>query len=192
MPRSRQLDRLWDELYFVTGIWEKMLRGFVFFERSERNFLKHTDFDSFKEEDPELVKDETLARFKEIYLKRSNVKATGAELAKHPISIFFEDIRKGLKPAGRDTETSGSGIYLRDLQAFAEKAYRRPLTEPEQTEAARVLHRGLPRQGPRHRAAVRASHRPHPGVAALLLSLRRACRRATRSRHCPTWRWPRG
>src|SRR5207342_1211352 len=51
----QELDRLWTELYFGTGIWEKMLRGFVFFERSERNFLKHTDFDPFKEEDPELV-----------------------------------------------------------------------------------------------------------------------------------------
>ena len=71
---NRELDRLWDELYFGTGIWEKMLRGFVFFERCERNFLKHRDFDSFKEEDPELVKDETLARFEEVYLNRSNVK----------------------------------------------------------------------------------------------------------------------
>ena len=39
-----ELDRLWSELEFVTGITEKMLRGFVFFERSERNFLKHADF----------------------------------------------------------------------------------------------------------------------------------------------------
>ena len=73
--RTQELDRLWDELYFVTGIWEKMLRGFVFFERSERNFLKHPDFDSFKEEDPELVKDETLARFEEVYLQRSEREA---------------------------------------------------------------------------------------------------------------------
>ncbi len=58
-----RLNRLWDDLYFGTGLMEKMLRGFVFFERSERNFLKHPDFDPFKEEDPDLVKDETLARF---------------------------------------------------------------------------------------------------------------------------------
>ena len=92
-----ELDLLWFELYFVTGIWEKMLRGFVFFERSERNLLKHPDFDSFKEEDSELVKDETLARFKEAYLKRSNVKFTGDELATHPIRVFFEDVRAGLR-----------------------------------------------------------------------------------------------
>lgn len=129
-PEKQELDRLWFELYFVTGIWDQMIRGFVFFERSERNFLKHPDFDSFKEEDPELVKDETLARFKEVYLKRSNVKLTGDELAKHPVSVFFEDVRAGLK---RQVETvkQSEPLYLKDLLAFAEKAYRRPLTNIE-------------------------------------------------------------
>src|SRR5262249_43388814 len=115
----RELDRLWTELYFVTGIWEKLLRGFVFFERSERNFLKHPDFDTFKEEDPELVKDAVLARFKEVYLKRSNVKATGDELAKHPINVFFEDIRTGLSRRA-ETLKRAEATYLKDLQAFAQ------------------------------------------------------------------------
>ncbi|WP_161967607.1 DUF1592 domain-containing protein [Fimbriiglobus ruber] len=127
---KRELDGFWAELYFATGIWEKMLRGFVFFERSERNFLKHTDFDSFKEEDPELVKDETLARFKEVYLKRSGVKLTGDALSKHPISVFFEDVRAGLKWQAA-TLMQAEPNYLRDLLAFAERAYRRPLTGAE-------------------------------------------------------------
>ncbi len=113
-----------------------MLRGFVFFERSERNFLKHRDFDSFKEEDPELVKDEVLARFKEVYLKRSNVKATGEELAKHPINIFFEDVREGLRDQA-DTLKRAEAVYLKDLQTFAQAAYRRPLTEQETRQAGR-------------------------------------------------------
>ena len=125
-----ELDSLWAELYFATGIWEKMLRGFVFFERSERNFLKHPDFDSFKEEDPELVKDETLVRFKEVYLKRAGVKLTGDDLAKHPISVFFEDVRAGLKWQTA-TLKRAEPLYLKGLLAFAEKAFRRPLTEAE-------------------------------------------------------------
>ncbi len=127
---KQELDGLWNELYFVTGIWEKMLRGFVFFERSERNFLKHVDFDSFREEDPELAKDETLVRFKEAYLKRSNVKLSGDDLAKHPISIFFEDIRNGVRYRN-ETLKRAEPLYLKDLLVFAEKAYRRPLTDAE-------------------------------------------------------------
>ena len=127
---NAELDRLWREMYFVTGIWEKMLRGFVFFERSERNFLKDPEFDSFKEEDPDLVKDETLVRFKAVYLRLSKVKVTGDELAKHPISVFFEDVRNGLRRQSEILQRA-EPIYRKDLRAFAERAYRRPLTANE-------------------------------------------------------------
>lgn len=127
---NKQLDQLWTELYFGTGIWEKMLRGFVFFERSERNFLKHPDFDSFKEEDLDLVKDETLARFEEVYLRRANVKLTGAALEKHPIRVFFTEVRNGLMWQTR-TRQQAEALYLKDLLVFAERAYRRPLTDGE-------------------------------------------------------------
>jgi hypothetical protein len=130
---NRELNQLWTELYFVTGITEKMLRGFVFFERSERNFMKHTDFDPFREEDPFLTNDEVLARFQETYLKRSNVKLTGDELAKHPITIFFGEIRNGLKQRA-ELLAKNEPLYLRDLLAFAEKAWRRPLTDSERAK----------------------------------------------------------
>ena len=127
---KQEIDRLWNELYIVTDIWHKMLRGFVFFERSERNFLKHPDFDSIKEEDPELVKDEALVRFKEIYLRRSNVKVTGDDLTNHPINIFFEDIRNGLKHRAA-TLKKAELIYVKNLEDLAQRAYHRPLTQRE-------------------------------------------------------------
>ncbi len=127
---KRHLDRLWDELYFATKIDDKMLHGFVFFEREERGFLKHPDFSSIKEEDPDLGKEENLLRFEKIYLKRSNVTATGADLEKNPIHVFFEDIRQGLKRRAVQLKQA-EPAYLRDLQAFAQAAYRRPLTTEE-------------------------------------------------------------
>lgn len=128
--QNQELNRLWEELYFGTGMLEKMLRGFVFFERSERNFLKHRDFDSFKEEDPELVKDETLARFEQVYLNRSGVKPDAPNLAEHPIHLFFAEIRQGLKRR-TDQLAEAKPVYLRQLLQLAERAWRRPLAEPE-------------------------------------------------------------
>ena len=128
---NRELDRLWDELYFVTGVTEKMLRGFVFFERSERNFMKHPDFDSIKEEDPELTSDETLNRFEQIYLTRSGVKGTAEEIEKHPVHTFFEDFRQGLKRRAAQWQAAVPA-YQRRLMQFAQAAYRRPLTQAEQ------------------------------------------------------------
>ncbi|MBA4188648.1 MAG: hypothetical protein C0467_11670 [Planctomycetaceae bacterium] len=133
---KQELDGLWAELYFGTGIDEKMLRGFVFFERSERNFLKHPDFDAFREESPDLATDESLVRFKEAYLKRSNVKLTGDQLARHPISIFFDDIRNGIRNRGEAFKRA-EPLYLKDLLSFAERAYRRPLTDAERQKLER-------------------------------------------------------
>ncbi|MBM3979786.1 MAG: DUF1592 domain-containing protein [Planctomycetes bacterium] len=135
---NAELDRLWRELYFVTGIWEKMLRGFVFFERSERNFLKHKDFDEFKEEDPALTNDHTLERFQAVYLSRANVKLTGDQLAKHPISVFFTDVRNGLKGQTAALKRA-EPVYLRDLLALAERAYRRPLTATERAKLEKTF-----------------------------------------------------
>ena len=144
---KRQLDRLWDELYFVTGIWEKMLRGFVFFERSERNFLKHPDFDSFKEEDPQLVKDDVLARFQQVYLKRSESRRPARSWRSIPLPCSSRTSAR----ACADTPTrlnarrrlpSGFAVVRRGgVPAAAER--------PRETEAGKVLQRGLPRQGPR-------------------------------------------
>lgn len=136
---KKQIDGMWNELLFGTDIWHKMLRGFVFFERSERNFLKHPDFDSIKEEDPELIKDGPLLKFKEIYLRRSNVKATGEELAKHPIDIFFEDIRHGLRYRS-ETLKKNEAIYLENIEAFAQRAFRRALTDAELQKLRKFYH----------------------------------------------------
>jgi hypothetical protein len=130
---KRTLDRLWDELYFSTKIYDKMLHGFVFFEREERGFLKHPDFNSIREEDPALGKEENLRRFEQIYLKRSNVTAAGADLENHPIHAFFEDIRQGLKRCDQQLHRA-EPAYLRDLQAFAQAAYRRPLSAEEKAK----------------------------------------------------------
>ncbi len=136
---KRYLDRLWDELYFSTRIHDKMLHGFVFFEREERGFLKHPDFNSIREEDPDLGKEVNLLRFEQIYLKRSNVTATGAVLEKHPIHAFFEDIRQGLKRRAVQLKQA-EPAYIRNLQDFAQAAYRRPLTTEENKQLLEFYH----------------------------------------------------
>jgi hypothetical protein len=153
---KRNLDRLWDELFFATKICDKMLHGFVFFEREERSFLKHPDFASIKEEDPDLGKEENLLRFEQIYLKRSNVTATGADLENHPIHAFFEDIRQGLKRRALQLKQA-EPAYIRNLQDFARAAYRRPLTAEETKELLEFYHSVAGKEEYGIEQAVRAS-----------------------------------
>lgn len=126
-----ELNRLWEELNFGTQISARMLRGFVFFERSERNFMKHKDFDSFKEEDPELTKIETVQRLEDAYFVRSNIKNLAPEeLAIHPMHTFFADIRDGLQRRQAQL-LAAQPTYLQQIEKFATSAFRRPLTEKE-------------------------------------------------------------
>ncbi len=166
---KRHLDRLWDELYFSTKIHDKMLHGFVFFEREERGFLKHPDFNSIREEDPALGKEENLLRFEQIYLKRSNVTATGARPGKAPDSCILRRHPPGAETPGRATEAGRAGLHP-ELAGLRPAAYRRPLTAEETKQLAGVLPVGRQARGIRHRAGSAGEHHPHPGFAAFLLS----------------------
>lgn len=130
---NKELDRLWDELEFGTQIAEKMLRGFVFFERSERNFMKHADFDSFKEEDPRLVTPESVSRLEEAYFTRSGGTRPGEARETHPIHQFFEGIRRGLIRRAEQLKAA-EPVYQQQLEAFAEAAFRRPLSESQRAQ----------------------------------------------------------
>ena len=153
--QNEELNRLWDELEFGTQISEKMLRGFVFFERSERNFMKHRDFDSFKEEDPQLATPEAVLRLEEAYFRRSGGIPT-ENRESHPIHKFFEAIRQGLTRRAAQLQAA-EPIYQRQLEAFAESAFRRPLTEPElaRLRAFYTRLKGQPEVGPER--AIRAA-----------------------------------
>lgn len=138
--QNEQLNRLWSELDFGTQIAEKMLRGFVFFERSERNFMKHADFDTFKEEDPALATDGAVLRLEQVYFQRLGVKGTAGELATHPVHTFFAEIRHGLQQRATQLQQA-QPRYLQQLESFAEAAYRRRLTGPERVQLQTFFHK---------------------------------------------------
>ena len=129
----QKLNQLWEELDFVTSHAETLLRGFVWFERSERHVLHDERFDFLRAEDPELVTKSMLDRFEKAYLEKMGVKLVGDSLKPEKpdaksemIQGFFEQIRRGLK---RRTELMQTAEELawRDMEQFAERAYRRPL-----------------------------------------------------------------
>jgi hypothetical protein len=134
---KNELNRLWNELNFVTQSTETLLRGFVWFERSEREVLHDQRFDWLRSEDPELVQEEYLIRFEKLYLDRLGVKRLGDSLEPMDpdpkfdmIHSFFESIRQGLDQY--KTELAIAEQRGReDLWRLAERAYRRPLEEHE-------------------------------------------------------------
>ena len=158
-----EIDRLWRELHFITSSAETLLRGFVWFERSERHVLHDERFDFLRAEDPSLTSLAMLARFERVYLEKMGVKlkpqAKSNETASEPdaplpvepsdryemIHGFFEQIREGLATHNqllRKAETRGQA----DIFEFASRAFRRPLRLNER-EALRKLYQRLRSQG---------------------------------------------
>lgn len=156
-----ELDRLWSELDFVTNRTETLIRGFVWFERSERHVLHDKRFDFLRPEDPLLVRFEggdssqsntevtnkvfpLLDRFEGLYLDRLNIKrqedtlAPAEQDAKYDmVHEFFEDIRKGLVHQDRQ-QNQAEAKGLIDVKEFADRAWRRELSQQEAQSLKRL------------------------------------------------------
>lgn len=158
--QNSELNRLWQELDFVTESAETLLRGFVWFERSEREVLHDERFDFLRSEDPLLIEESLLGRFERVYLDKLGVRRVGDTLeAESPnetykmVHGFFSDIRRGLaqqQELTRLAEPKGQA----DLARFAERAYRRPLTAEEQA-SMRMLYQTLRKEGQPAEGALR-------------------------------------
>lgn len=147
------LDVLWEELNFVTQSVETLIRGFVWFERSERHVLHDKRFDFLRAEDPKLVKDELLHRFERLYMERLGVKLVDNELKSASadddkfrlIHGFFDAIRGGLAHHRGLLKQAESKAFA-DLERLAARAWRRPLNDNDQ-ESLKSLYKSLREQG---------------------------------------------
>ena len=143
--QRRELADLWTELEFINTSAETLLRGFVWFERSEREVLHDKRFDFLRSEDPALVHEEILGRFETLYLEKLGLKRdpeTGAGLDDRARIVvqFFAEIRRGL--ALQEARLAAAEPRaLADLMQLADKAWRRPLTADEQAELNRLYTR---------------------------------------------------
>jgi hypothetical protein len=158
----QQLDRLWQELDFVTQSVETLLRGFVWFERAERHVLHDKRFDFLRSEDPLLVEEEMLSRFERLYLEKLGVKFVDDALKpKTPsaqfdlIHGFFEQARAGLA-AYKQTLAQAEEPALVGLEHLAQRAYCRPL-RPDEATSLRGLYQRLRKQGQGVEAALRGT-----------------------------------
>lgn len=154
------LDQLWQELAFVTRSTENLLRGFVWFERSEREVLHDKRFDFLNSEDPELIEDALLSKFEMLYLDKMQVKRIEGKLEPESpdekfdmIHHFFEEIREGLRQQSELT-IQAERLGLADIEKLARRAYRRDLREDDR-ESLKSLYNQLRKDGQDVEAALR-------------------------------------
>ena len=147
-----ELDGLWQELDFVTQSAETLIRGFVWFERSEREVLHDERFDFLRPEDPDLVNNSLLNKFEKLYLDKMGVKRREDTLEPAEpsqrydmIHGFFERIRDGLRRQNELLDRAET-LALGDLEQITSTAFRRPLAEAEK-RILRALYAKLRQEG---------------------------------------------
>ena len=157
----RELDELWRELDFVTNAPARQLAGFVWFERTDSDFMLSSEFNHLRAEDQDLASEAKFAELRRLY--EAKVAASGvAPDVRAMVTLYFDELGSAIRwteQARREAEPR----HRESLVAFAARAYRRPLEAAERQDLLAFYSR-LRKDGLTHEDAMR------DGVASVLVS----------------------
>jgi hypothetical protein len=150
-----ELDRLWREFDFITGAPMRQHTSLLWFERTDSAWMRDPEFDPFRAEDKDSTSEEKIRKLTEVYLAKARRRGA-SDVALDAVAVHFKTISAQIRAVERD-RLAAEPTHLAALQAFAEKAYRRPLTTAEREDVV-AFYRGLrDREGLGHEDAVRDS-----------------------------------
>ena len=151
----RELDGLWREFNFITGAPLRQYSSFLWFERTDSTFMRGLEFDFARAEDKHAASEDMIRRLGGVY--RAKAERVGAsEAVLGAVDDYFRNISSEIRQVESDRSEAEPG-HVRALQDFAERAYRRPLSDPER-EAIAAFYRTLrDKDGLSHEDAVRDS-----------------------------------
>ena len=150
--QQAKLNAMWREMDFVASI---NIRTYVEFAKLGTRGTR----DDFKDNEPEvgdievdqIISEPKLRKLEADYLKFAN---GGSPVAIQAIKTFFDQANTSIRwvqKARRDAEPA----HLKSLLEFAARAYRRPLTQAEQTDITSFYRDARGRSASDHEAALR-------------------------------------
>jgi hypothetical protein len=122
---QHEIDRLWQEFDYVAAIPVRQYSSFLWYERGETNFVRGSEFDFVRAEDKDATSDEKMKRFSEVYIAKA-IRQGAGKVALTAIEDYFKEISARVHRAAQ-LSAAAEPMQLQALQAFAERAYRRPL-----------------------------------------------------------------
>jgi Protein of unknown function (DUF1592)/Protein of unknown function (DUF1588)/Protein of unknown function (DUF1587)/Protein of unknown function (DUF1585)/Protein of unknown function (DUF1595)/Planctomycete cytochrome C len=150
---QRELDRLWREFDFITGAPIRQHTSFIWYERAETSFLRDLEFDSFRSEDKDCTSEAKIDQLAELYLAKARKKGASA-VALEAIEAHFKNSSAAIR-AVEEARLAAEPSHLAAAQAFAERAYRRPLSKTERDDVAAFYRSLRDKDGLGHEEAVR-------------------------------------
>ena len=157
----RRLDDLWRELDFISNAPARQLAGFVWFERTDTNFMLSPEFNHLRPEDHDLASDDTFSELRRLY--EAKVAASGATTETRQMTqLYFDELGAAIRGTA-NLRIAAEPSHLEHLVAFAERAYRRPI-ETAERDAVIAFYHQLRQGGLAHEEAIRDT------VASVLVS----------------------
>jgi hypothetical protein len=130
--QQAELDRLWDELDFITHAPVRQHQSLVWFERTDSRFMRSEEFDFARAEDKDVTSEEKIMRLSEVYLAKALEAGAGSQAA-DAIREHFQLTNKSIRWV-EQTRLKARSIHLDALVEFAERAYRRPVDSLEKND----------------------------------------------------------
>ncbi len=127
-----ELDQLWKDLDFVTSAPVRQYQGFLWFERTDHNFLRDAEFDFARPENKEAVTAERIKQLSVLYLaKAERMKANKEQM--FAISDYFANINRQIRWI-ETARTEAEKSHLDWIEKFAERAFRGSFSESHRTD----------------------------------------------------------
>ncbi|MGN6135304.1 MAG: DUF1592 domain-containing protein, partial [Aureliella sp.] len=127
-----ELDRLWQELDFVTSAPMRQYTGFVWFERTDSSTMRDPEFDFARAEDKSVTTPPMIERLAETYLAKA-YRLGADEVAIGAIEEFYRHINEQIQWVER-SRLAAQPHHLDALIKFAGRAFRRDLTPKESSD----------------------------------------------------------
>ncbi|HEY2951872.1 MAG TPA: DUF1587 domain-containing protein, partial [Verrucomicrobiae bacterium] len=130
---QRELDTLWQELNFIAFAPMRQYKDFIFFERAEPpRFMQDAEFDFARSEDKDATSEAKIRQLAAAYLAKARRNASNGP-AIQAIEHYFKSISTDIRWV-EQARLAAEPSHLMALQAFAERAYRRPLSQTERDD----------------------------------------------------------
>jgi len=150
---QRELDGLWREFDFVTGAPMRQYTSFIWFERTDSEYMRGPEFEFARSEDKDVTSVAKIAKLSEVYLGKAKAKGV-SEVGLGAIKEYFVTISLQIRQV-EEGRKAAEPSHVRALQDFTERAYRRPLTKAERDGVAAFYRRLRDADGLTHEEAVR-------------------------------------
>jgi hypothetical protein len=150
-----ELDRLWREFEFLSAVPQRTYTSFVWFERTDSAYLRDPEFDHFRPEDKAVTAQQKIDQLAALYLAKAQRTEAG-EIAQAAIRDHFRISAANIRRVEAEW-IAAEPSHLEALDAFAARAFRRPLTVEELAGLRRFYRASRDDNGLDHEEAMRDS-----------------------------------